>query len=228
MPDKIGEVQPDSESVYALTDLLAETTSYLARSNTAESVAKANVVGLSKRLSELSAFVERAAHSTTMLQAVVGMLDRVEFVASRLNSELHKLLELCLKVISTDEQNEPTGDLLIESGSTDAADPAVLSSVVLKAFIDLLCVGFDASFGLFLFRVSYLFYQSMVSPSSASSTTPTTASTKTSSTATLINKLKDDFFNVAYHLLDSIDFFPFTSADKNVKIMMAENSKRFF
>lgn len=145
------------------------------------------------------------------------MLERIEFVSTRLNDELNKLLEFCLKTISTGGGSSGTSSIVNEEVASE--QPAMQSSigsgiddsVVLKAFIDLLCLGLMTSFNIFIFRMTYLYYQS-TSPSSLASVQ--------------INKLKDEFFNVVYHLLDSIDFYPFTNANKSLKIMMGENVKK--
>lgn len=207
------------EAVYKLIDLLAGTTNYLKKFNTAETLVIAatkstpNTTRLSEKLTELCELVSKRASAAWFVRLMTEMLDRIEFVSTRLNDELNKLLEFCLKTISTGGAGGGTSS----SGGEDEASsetPNIDDSLVLKAFIDLLCLGLQTSFNLFIFRVSYIYHQ--LSTSSSTSSTGVEQ----------INKLKENFFNVVYHILESIDFYPFTNSNKSLKIMMGENVKR--
>lgn len=170
--------------------------------------------GVSKKLSELNELMDRtssfesssSSSGQILLKSLSNQVDRIEFVSNRLNEELKKLLDLALRTISTgggvlndESSSESSGDE--ESSSSTAS-----SSGLLKAFIDLLCVAFELSFNLFLFRVNYLYASSSVQQ---------------------IDQLKNEFFTLTYHILDSIDYYPFTNATNNVKIMMGQNSMRY-
>lgn len=242
-----GDSSSFNEAVYSLIDLLAETSNYLKKFNTTETLVvvsasktRASTSRLSKKLVESCDMMEKSSRSAPILKSIVNTLDRIEFISTRLNDELNKLLEACLKIISNGGTTTTTTTATtIQTGTDETLDATLVqnnaalsvmngvyventsslhsSSIVLKAFIDLLCLAFDTSFNLFLLRIGYFYHQL------SSSSSP-------SSVGQRINKLKDDFFNVVYHVLDSIDFCSSTrgGGDKSggVKIMMGDNSKK--
>lgn len=168
--------------------------------------------GVSKKLSELNELMDRtssfesssSSSGQILLKSLSNQVDRIEFVSNRLNEELKKLLDLALRTISTGVLNDESSSE--SSGDEEFSSSTASSSGLLKAFIDLLCVAFELSFNLFLFRVNYLYASSSVQQ---------------------IDQLKNEFFTLTYHILDSIDYYPFTNATNNVKIMMGQNSMRY-
>lgn len=184
-------ISKNNNLIYSITDHFAETTNYLKKCN-AEITNKSKVINvhsLSNKLVELKDFIQLNLNEHVFIQIL--MIDRIEFVSNGLNDELSKLIDFCLKTTTV---NIPFPD-----GTTATCPEGKLSSTEMKkSFIDVLCLSFEISFNLFIFRASYLLEREV---SGENNNKP-----EKSALLTQLNRLKDRFFSQIYQLLDAIHF----------------------
>jgi hypothetical protein len=99
-----------------------------------------------------------SSSSFTSDSSLILIIERVEFVSNKLNEELVKLIKYCLNASLKDGlvlNNTPAaGEATKKQHSSFKTSPASIISIV-----DLLCLSFEASYSLFLFRVKFLHSQ---------------------------------------------------------------------
>lgn len=201
---------------YKITDNFAETANFVFRFNNSTKqietckITNLNVSNLNKKLLELNEFLKenltKICKNSPDLQVNT---ERVEFVSTRLNDELLKLIEFCLKTSCNDFEDTNLAKLdanNLENNSKPAN---------YRSFIDLLGMAFEICFHLFLFRCNFLLWQFSIDTK--------LKTLRNSQTYDKLIKLKEKFFVLITQLLESINFSPFNSINSKTKV---DNSSR--
>jgi hypothetical protein len=150
-----------------------------------------------------------SSSSFTSDSSLILIIERVEFVSNKLNEELVKLIKYCLNASLKDGlvlNNTPAAAAATKNQhSSFKTSPASIISIV-----DLLCLSFEASYSLFLFRVKFLHSQYELNKNKKKLNKLLKPNIKHQQATRFIYdtliKLKQEFFKLIMIFLKSINF----------------------